>query len=128
MTTMVLNESVEFPVALDRVSDLHFFKITHIQLTQYYPLLSIPYTVYPAVQIGAIVCLLVLIVGFTLMKPSGGNKAKSTPKKKAPAKSWLSPSSAKKVTKKAAKGSGSVATPAGRRSARIARKSMDKDN
>jgi hypothetical protein len=36
----------------------------------------------------------------------------------------LSPSS----TKKAAKGSGSVATPAGRRSARIARKSMDKDN
>lgn len=62
------------------------------------------------------------------MKPSGGKKAKSTPKKKAPAKSWLSPSSAKKVTKKAAKGSGSVATPAGRRSARIARKSMDKDN
>ena len=123
---MVLNESAEFPFALDRVSDVSLF--------QNYPSADAlssslnPYTVYPAVQIGAIVCLLVLIVGFTLMKPSGGKKAKSTPKKKAPAKSWLSPSSAKKVTKKAAKGSGSVATPAGRRSARIARKSMDKDN
>lgn len=123
---MVYNESVEFPFALDRVCPMfHFFKITH-QLTHF--IFSQSLSVYLAVQIGAIVCLLVLIVGFTLMKPSGGKKAKSTPKKKAPAKSWLSPSSAKKVTKKAAKGSGSVATPAGRRSARIARKSMDKDN
>ena len=100
----------------------HFFNIPSADALSSSPN-PLPY--YLAVQIGAIVCLLVLIVGFTLMKPSGGKKAKSTPKKKAPAKkSLLSPAS----TKKAAKGSGSVATPAGRRSARIARKSMDKDN
>eukprot|EP00985_Skeletonema_marinoi_P000657 scaffold236_cov138-Skeletonema_marinoi.AAC.1 len=76
-------------------------------------------------QIGAIVCLLVLAVGFTLLKPTGKatKEVKSTPKK-TPKPSILSPAS----TKKAAKGAGSVATPAGRRSARIARKSMDKDS
>ena len=75
-------------------------------------------------QIGAIVCLLVLAIGFTILKPKGeGKKVKSTPKK-TPQPSVLSPAS----TKKAAKGSGSVATPAGRRSARIARKSVDKDS
>ena len=122
---MVLNEIAEFPCFGPCVRCFTFSKFPSADALS--SSLN-PYTVYPAVQIGAIVCLLVLIVGFTLMKPSGGKKAKSTPKKKAPAKSWLSPSSAKKVTKKAAKGSGSVATPAGRRSARIARKSMDKDN
>ena len=76
-------------------------------------------------QIGTIVCLLILAVGFTLLKPAGkaATKVKSTPKK-APKPSVLSPAS----TKKAAKGAGSVATPAGRRSARIARKSMEKDS
>ncbi|KAL7493397.1 hypothetical protein ACHAWT_005946 [Skeletonema menzelii] len=77
------------------------------------------------IVIGAIVCLLVLAVGFTLLKPTGAaaTKAKSTPKK-TPKPSILSPAS----TKKAAKGAGSVSTPAGRRSARIARKSVDKDS
>mmetsp|Transcript_440 Transcript_440/g.554 ORF Transcript_440/g.554 Transcript_440/m.554 type:complete len:86 (+) Transcript_440:72-329(+) len=77
------------------------------------------------IVIGAIVCLLVLAIGFTLLKPAGKaeTNVKSTPKK-TPKPSVLSPAS----TKKAAKGAGSVATPAGRRSARIARKVMEKDS
>ena len=79
---------------------------------------------YQYTQIGAIVCLIVLAVGLTMMKPkSTAKKAKATPKK-TPVPSVLSPAS----TKRAAKGAGSVATPAGRRSARLARKNMEKDN
>ena len=80
---------------------------------------------YQYIQIGGIVCFIVLAVGLTMMKPKSttAKKAKATPKK-TPVPSVLSPAS----TKRAAKGAGSVATPAGRRSARLARKSMEKDN
>ena len=75
-------------------------------------------------QVGLLVLLAALVGGAVYMKqnaPQKKPKAKRTPLKKSPYDTVSSPT----VTRKAAKGTGSVKTPAGRRSARIARKSLD---
>ena len=79
---------------------------------------------YPLNQVGLLVLLAAVVGGVVYMKqnaPEKKLKAKRTPMKKSPYDTVSSPT----VTRKAAKGTGSVKTPSGRRSARIARKSLE---
>ena len=64
--------------------------------------------------------------GVAFMKLSKPVKKKGGRPKKTPTKE--SPPTSPTVTRKAAKGTGSVKTPAGRRPARIARKSLEHDD
>ena len=73
-------------------------------------------------QVALLVGALVIAVGAALMNKQKGGKKKGKSKKKATVSSTvMSP----KQTRKIAKNSGSVATPSGRRSARLARKSLN---